>query len=110
MEIYDYNTSEVIQMAFTKADISKEKESLEKLIKENDEACKEYEEFLARIDLQRKLIETRKAERMTQKDVANASGLSQQAVSRIEKGCGATVSSLIKYLSGTGYSIVLRKN
>lgn len=97
-------------MAFTKADISKEKDSLEKLIKENDEACKEYEEFLARIDLQRKLIETRKAERMTQKDVANASGLSQQAVSRIEKGSGATVSSLIKYLSGIGYSIELRKN
>lgn len=97
-------------MAFTKADISKEKESLEKLIKENDEACKEYEEFLARIDLQRKLIETRKAERMTQKDVANASGLSQQAVSRIEKGSGATISSLIKYLSGIGYSIELRKN
>lgn len=97
-------------MAFTKADISKEKETLEKLIKENDAACKEYEEFLARIDLQRKLIETRKAERMTQTDVANASGLSQQAVSRIEKGSGATVSSLIKYLSGIGYSIELRKN
>ena len=110
MDIYDYTTSGWEKMAFTKADISKEKESLEKLIKENDEAFKEYEEFLARIDLQRKLIETRKAERMTQKDVANASGLSQQAVSRIEKGSGATVSSLIKYLSGIGYSIELRKN
>ena len=110
MDIYDYTTSGGKKMAFTKADISKEKESLEKLLKESDAACKEYEEFLARIDLQRKLIETRKAERMTQKDVANASGLSQQAVSRIEKGSGATVSSLIKYLSGIGYSIELRKN
>ena len=97
-------------MAFTKADISKEKEILEKLIKEDDAARKEYEEFQARIALQRKLIETRKAERMTQKDVANASGLSQQAVSRIEKGSGATIGSLIKYLSGIGYSIELRKN
>ena len=96
-------------MAFTKANISKEKETLEKLIKEDAAARKEYEEFQARIDLQRKLIETRKAESMTQKDLANASGLSQQAVSRIEKGSGTTVSSLIKYLSGIGYTIELRK-
>ena len=97
-------------MAFVKVDIKKEKETLEKLIHEDPAAMKQYEEFRARIELQRKLIETRKAERMTQKDVAYASGLSQQAVSRIENGNGATVSSLIKYLSGIGYSIELRKN
>ena len=33
-------------------------------------------------------------------DVACASGLSQQAVSRIETGSGATISSLIKYHIG----------
>ena len=54
----------------------------------------------ARIALQQKLIETRKAEKMTQSDVACASGLSQQAVSRIETGSGATISSLIKYHIG----------
>ena len=43
---------------------------------------------------------TRKAEKMTQSDVACASGLSQQAVSRIETGSGATISSLIKYHIG----------
>jgi transcriptional regulator with XRE-family HTH domain len=47
---------------------------------------------------------------MTQSDVARASGLSQQAVSRIEKGSGATINSLIKYLRGIGYSVELRKN
>ena len=97
-------------MAFTKADISKEKEILEKLIEEAPAARREYEEFQARIALQRKLTEMRKAERMTQKDVAKATDLSQQAVSRIEKGSGATINSLIKYLSGIGYTIELRKN
>ena len=51
----------------------------------------------------------RKAENMTQTDVAKASGLSQQAVSRIEKGAGATIASLVKYLTGIGYGIELKK-
>ena len=55
------------------------------------------------------MIQMRKAENMTQADVAKAAGLSQQAVSRIEKGTGATIGSLIKYLMGIGYSIELKK-
>ena len=96
-------------MAFVKADLKREKEELNKLVAESEEARRAHEEFQARIALQQKLIEARKAEKMTQSDVANASGLSQQAVSRIEKGSGATVGSLIKYLMGIGYSIELKK-
>ena len=87
-------------MAFVKADLKNEKEELDKLVAESGEGKKAYEEFQARIALQQKLIETRKAEKMTQSDVAYASGLSQQAVSRIETGSGATISSLIKYHIG----------
>ena len=97
-------------MAFEKADLENERKELNRLIAENEEARKVHEEFQARIALQQKLIETRKAEKMTQSDVANAAGLTQQAVSRIEKGTGSTVSSLIKYLTGMGYSIELKKN
>ncbi len=96
-------------MSFVKADLVKEKDELSNLVAEREEARKAYEEFQARIALQQKLIETRKAEKMTQSDVARAAGLSQQAISRIEKGAGATVSSLIKYLMGIGYSIELKK-
>ena len=96
-------------MAFVKADLDKEKEELSRLIEESEEARKAHEDFEARIALQQKLIESRKAENMTQTDVANAAGLSQQAVSRIEKGSGATIGSLIKYLRGIGYSIELKK-
>ena len=96
-------------MAFVKANLNKEKEELEKLVAESEDARKVYEEFQARIALQEQLIQMRKAENMTQTDVANAAGLSQQAVSRIEKGAGATISSLIKYLTGIGYSIQFKK-
>ena len=96
-------------MAFVKADLNKEKEELEKLVAASEDARKAYEEFQARIALQEQLIQMRKEENMTQTDVANAAGLSQQAVSRIEKGAGATISSLIKYLTGIGYSIQFKK-
>lgn len=96
-------------MAFVKADLEQEEKELKKLVSENYDARRAYEEFQARIALQQQLVQMRKAENMTQTDVANAAGLSQQAVSRIEKGTGATISSLIKYLTGIGYSIELKK-
>lgn len=96
-------------MAFVKADLNREQEELEKLVNENEDARKAYEEFQAKIALQQQLVQIRKAENLTQSDVANAAGLSQQAVSRIEKGTGATINSLIKYLTGIGYSIQFKK-
>jgi DNA-binding XRE family transcriptional regulator len=99
----------VMDMAFVKADLDKEKNELNKLVSEEESARKAYEEFQARIALQQQLVQMRKAEHMTQSDVAHAAGLSQQAVSRIEKGAGATINSLIKYLTGIGYGIELKK-
>ena len=96
-------------MPFVKADLDREKTELDRLLIESEEARKAHEEFQARIALRQKLIQMRKAENMTQADVAKAAGLSQQAVSRIEKGTGATIGSLIKYLMGIGYSIELKK-
>lgn len=96
-------------MAFTKANISKEKKELEQLIASNEDARKTYDDFQARINLQKELIAMRKAENLTQSDVAKVTGLSQQAVSRIEKGTGATINSLIKYLTGIGYGIQFKK-
>ena len=96
-------------MAFVMANLDKEKDELNRLVAENEDARKVYEEFKARIALQQQLVQMRKAENMTQTDVAHAAGISQQAVSRIEKGTGATINSLIKYLMGIGYSIELKK-
>ena len=96
-------------MPFVKADLDREKAELDRLINESKEARIAHEEFQARIALQQKLVQMRKPENMTQADVAKATGLSQQAVSRIEKGTGATISSLLKYLMGIGYGIELKK-
>ena len=96
-------------MAFVQADIKKEKKELKKLITTDASARKAYEEFQARVALQKQLVQVRKAENLTQTDVANAAGISQQAVSRIEKGSGATINSLIKYLTGISYSIEFKK-
>ena len=96
-------------MAFVKADLEQEREQLNKLVSENEDARRAYEEFRARIALQQQLVQMRKAENMTQTDVAKATGLSQQAVSRIENGAGATIGSLVKYLTGIGYGIELKK-
>ena len=72
-------------MAFIKADLEKEREELNKLISENEDARRAYEEFQAKIALQQQLIQMRKAEHMTQSDVASAAGISQQAaISRVE--------------------------
>ena len=89
-------------MAFIKADLEKEREELNKLISENEDARRAYEEFQAKIALQQQLIQMRKAEHMTQSDVASAAGISQQAVSRIEKGAGATINSAISGAENAG--------
>ena len=96
-------------MAFVKANREKEKKELEQLVSTDSEAQKAHDEFLARIALQKQLVELRKSEKLTQQDVAQASGLSQQAVSRLETGTGATINSLIKYINSIGYSVVLMK-
>jgi len=96
-------------MPFVKADIEKEKAELNELIASDSEARRAHEEFLARIDLQRQLVEARKSESLTQEQLAERSGLSQQAVSRLEKGSGWNLSSFLKYLSGLGYGVELKK-
>ena len=64
----------------------------------------EKEKFLYEVEeeqfkLIQNLIKKRKEKNMTQKDIANMTGLSQQAVSRIEKyGNTPSMVNLIKYL------------
>ncbi len=43
-------------------------------------------------------------------DISKLSGLSQQAVSRMENGTGGTLENIIRYLSSMGYSLSIKKN
>ena len=91
------------------ADIDAEKKELEELIAKNPECKAQYEAFRAEMDFKQKLIDARKAASMTQKDVSKASGLSQQAVSRLERGKGSTIETVIKYLGSMGYTLGVNK-
>lgn len=96
-------------MGEIKVDMAQEKKKLEKLIATSDEARKVYDELQAKVAFQEQLIQMRKSENMTQTDVAHISGLTQQAVSRIEKGQGLSFNSLMKYLRGIGCELQLKK-
>jgi ribosome-binding protein aMBF1 (putative translation factor) len=69
-------------MPFKEIDISK----IIKEKSEKDPCFKEaFREASAELDVIAQIIKTRKAKGLTQKDVADKSGLTQQMVSRIEK-------------------------
>ncbi len=77
---------------------------------ESDEALKQQHQFfLAEMKFKQELIEMRKASALTQRDISERSGLSQQAVSRLEKGKGGTLETIIRYLGAMGCSLTLKE-
>jgi len=86
-----------------KEDKNKLRESSPELIREFNTIDKEFE-------LLKEVIEFRKSQKITQEDIADKSGLSQQSVSRIEnQGVEPTLRSFIKYVDAVGLQLVLRK-
>lgn len=92
-----------------KRDSNKEKKIIEELISEDENLRKQHELFKAEMAFKQEIINARKAESLTQKDISDKTGLSQQAVSRLEKGAGGTIETIIKYLDSMGYSLSIRK-
>jgi len=92
-----------------KRDSAREKKIIEDLISE-DEVRRQHEVFKAEMAFKQELINARKAESLTQKDISLKTGLSQQAVSRMEKGAGGTIETIIRYLNSMGYSLSIRRN
>ena len=93
-----------------KRDSVKEKKIIKELITEDDELRRQHEIFKAEMAFKQELIDARKAEALTQKDISRRTGLSQQAVSRMEKGASGTIETIIRYLHSMGYSLSIRKN
>lgn len=70
---------------------------------ENEEFRKEHEATRAEFNVTRAIIEARMAEGLTQKELAERSGLRQSNISRIENGtCSPTVSTLQMLAEGLG--------
>ena len=93
-----------------KSNSEQEKRIVDQLIDDDPELLRQHELFKAEMAFKQELIEARKKNSLTQKDISKMSGLSQQAVSRMEKGTGGTIETIIRYLSSMGYSLSIKKN
>jgi len=80
-------------------------------LKKNPEMIKLAEEFDREYELMKKIVKVRKEMGLTQKDISEKSGLTQQMVSRIENvGHSPTLSNFMKYLTAIGLNIdIVRK-
>ena len=87
----------------------KKKQIIEELIQDDEELRRQHELFEAEMAFKQELIDARKLQAFTQKDISRMAGLSQQAVSRMEKGASGTIETIIRYLDSIGYSLVIKK-
>lgn len=97
-------------MPFIRRNAEKENRMLEELLKtpKGKQAAIEFEEETKFREL---LYNARKNESLSQKQLSELTGLSQQMISRIETGWTDTkVGTLLKYLNGIGYSLKIVKN
>jgi len=88
-------------MPFVERNSKIENKHLEELL-DNPENRLEYERYKAEYEFRKQLYQARKNANLSQAEVAERSGLTQQSVSRIEKTSNATISSIIKYLQAVG--------
>ncbi len=92
-----------------KSDSRQEQEMIKDLVLQDVELKKQHELFLAEMEFKQLLIQTRKDKNMTQQQVSEKSGLSQQAVSRLEKGRGGTLDTVMRYLNSLGCTLSVQR-
>ena len=94
-------------MGFKKVDCAKE---LKEMIKNDLQMEKYVEEFNREYELMQEIVKVRKELGLTQKDISNRSGLTQQMVSRMEKiNNSPTLMNFIKYITALGLEVNLVK-
>lgn len=92
-----------------KSDSRQEQDMIDDLVLQDVELKKQHEIFLAEMEFKQLLIQTRKEKNMTQQQVSEKSGLSQQAVSRLEKGSGGTLDTVMRYLNSLGCTLSVQR-
>ncbi len=92
-----------------KSNPGEEQKIIAELTASDETLMRQHQLFLAEMQFKQELINKRKSSALTQKDISERSGLSQQAVSRLEKGSGGTIETIIRYLSAMGCSLTLKK-
>jgi len=57
-------------------------------------------------ELRNRLVEYRKSQNITQKELETLTGLTQQAISRFETGIGGNIKTILKYADGIGCNLI----
>lgn len=91
-----------------KSNPDEEQKIITELIESDESLKKQHMLFLAEMQFKQELINIRKKKAFSQKDISERSGLSQQSVSRLEKGAGGTIETIIRYLNAIGCSLTVK--
>jgi len=57
-------------------------------------------------ELRNRLVEFRKSQNITQRELEARTGLTQQAISRFETGVGGNIKTILKYADGIGCNLI----
>ena len=89
--------------------LNEEAKELQEMVKNNPKAKAAYEQFEAECKLRRELIDARKHENVTQTEIQEKTGLTQQTISRIESNreISPSLRNLIRYAGALGYELTL---
>jgi len=107
-------------MPFTIVDPIAEAIELQEMFKDDLEAKEMFRKYelehreMAKIrqeeiELRNKLVEMRKQKNITQKELESRTGMTQQAISRFEKGNGANFITILKYAEGIDCRLIPQK-
>lgn len=90
--------------------LNEETNEFGKILENNPNAKDAYEQFEAECKLRRELATARMQQNMTQIELCERTGLTQQTISRIEKNneISPSLKNLIKYVNAIGYELTLQ--
>jgi len=90
--------------------LNEEAKELEEILRTNPVAKEALDQFEAECKLRRELASARKQQNMTQAELKERTGLTQQVISRIEKDheISPSLRNLIKYVDAIGYELTLQ--
>ena len=97
-------------MPFKQSDPTEELKDLDAILDSNPEIREIFDAEQKEFEFRLKLARARKERDLTQNNIVEVSGLTQQAISRIEKGTSdrsPTLKTLLKYVDALGYELTL---
>lgn len=100
-------------MPFKRVDMEAEGKELQELLSSSEEAQKAHRIFNDEYNFRLKIAKARKENGLTQNQIKEKSGLTQQVISRIEKGSSddrsPTLRTILRYLDSIDCELVIAK-